>query len=79
MKARASTALPSTVPLSWPASSIGDLIPWFKGGYPWDREWLAAIDASVNPAWIGFWAIDHLRSFGWSLPLPVRKFNSQAY
>ena len=78
-KARASMTLPSTAPLSWPSSAVGYLIPWFNGGCPWDREWLAAIDASVNPAWIGFWAIDHLVLFGWPLPLPVRKSNSQVY
>jgi hypothetical protein len=78
-KARASMALPATAPLSWPASAVGYLIPWFNGGCPWDREWLAVTDPALNPAWVGFWAIDHLCSFGWSLPLPVRKSNSQVY
>ena len=78
-KALASMKLPSTAPLSWPASAVGYLIPWFNGGCPWDREWLAVTDPSLSPAWIGFWAIDHLCSFGWPLPLPVRKSNSQVY
>ena len=35
--------------------------------------WQCAVsDAAVNPSWIGFWAIDHLCSFGWPPPLPVR-------
>lgn len=78
-RARASMALPLTAPLSWPASAIGYLIPWFNGGCPWDREWLAVTDPALNPAWVGFWAIDHLCSFGWYLPLPVRRSNSQVY
>jgi len=78
-KARAAMALPATAPLSWPAPAVGYLIPWFNGGCPWDREWLAVTDPALNPAWVGFWAIDHLCSFGWSLPLPDRKSNSQVY
>jgi hypothetical protein len=62
-----------------PSAAVGYLIPWFNGGCPWDREWLAVTDPALNLAWIGFWAIDHLCSFGWSLPLPVRKSNSQVY
>ena len=78
-KALAPMKLPTTAPLSWPTSAVGYLVPWFNGGCPWDREWPAVIDPALNPAWIGFWAIDHLCAFGRPLPLPVRKSNSQVY
>ena len=63
--------LPSTTPLSWPASAVGYLNPWLSGGCPWVGERLAVIDPAVSPSWIGFWALDHLCLFGWALPLPV--------
>jgi hypothetical protein len=78
-KARAFMALPSTAPLSWPASAVAYLIPWFNGGCPWDREGIAVTDPALSLASVGFWAIDYLCSFGWSLPLPVRKSNAQMY
>jgi hypothetical protein len=70
-KAYEAMTFPWTAPMAWTRSTSAYLIPWFNGGCPWDREWLAVSDAAVSPAWIGFWAIDHLCSFGWPLPLPV--------
>jgi hypothetical protein len=78
-KTLASMKLPTTTSLSWPASAVGYLIPWFNGGCPWDREWLAITDPALNPASVCFWAFDHLCAFGWNLPLPVRQSNSQVY
>jgi hypothetical protein len=71
-KAYEAMTFPWTAPMAWTRATSAYLIPWFNGGCPWDREWLAVSDAAVNPSWIGFWAIDHLCSFGWPLPLPVR-------
>jgi len=71
-KAYEAMTFPWTSPMAWTRATSAYLIPWFNGGCPWDREWLAVSDAAVNPSWIGFWAIDHLCSFGWPLPLPVR-------
>ena len=71
-KAYEAMTFPWTSPMAWTRATSAYLIPWFNGGCPWDREWLAVSDARVSPFWIGFWAIDHLCSFGWPLPLPVR-------
>jgi hypothetical protein len=76
-KAYEAMTFPWTSPMAWTRATSAYLIPWFNGGCPWDREWLAVSDAAANPSWIGFWAIDHLCSFGWPLPLPVRRSTFQ--
>lgn len=57
---------------SWPRAQVAYLIPWFNGGTPWRREFLAA--RRINPGEIHFWALDHFRLLEWpGLPRPIRK------
>lgn len=57
---------------SWPRNQVSYLIPWFNGGSPWKREYLAV--RRINPGQIHFWALDHYRLLEWrGLPRPVRE------
>jgi hypothetical protein len=57
---------------AWPRDQVSYLIPWFNGGAPWQREYLAA--RHVSPGAIHFWALDHYRLLEWrSLPRPARE------
>jgi hypothetical protein len=57
---------------AWPRDQVSYLIPWFNGGTPWQREYLAA--RHVSPGVIHFWALDHYRLLEWrSLPRPARE------
>jgi hypothetical protein len=57
---------------NWPRNQVAYLIPWFNGGTPWQREFLAA--RRINPGQIHFWALDHYRLLEWPrLPRPIRR------
>ena len=52
--------------LGWPHDSVRYLVPVFKGGFPWEREYRRAIGRGL-PA-VNLWAFDHVCLFG--LPIP---------
>jgi hypothetical protein len=57
-----------TPPLSWNASDVAYLVPWFNGTCPWPYEFQTA--SALGLALINFWAYDHLALMSWPLPLP---------
>src|SRR5579884_269253 len=72
--AREAMRFPYAPPLAWPKSEVRYLLPWFNGGCPWAREYLAACRELLPN--ISFWAWDHLNLLGWPLPLPAETHRS---
>jgi hypothetical protein len=58
-----------TPPMSWPASNVAYLVPWFNGTCPWPREFLLAASRGLNI--VNFWAYDHLSLMSWPIPLEI--------
>ena len=58
-----------TPQLSWNASDVAYLVPWFNGTCPWPYEFQTA--SALGLASINFWAYDHLALMSWPLPLPA--------
>jgi hypothetical protein len=58
-----------TPPMSWPASNVAYLVPWFNGTCPWPREFLLASSRGLNI--VNFWAYDHLSLMSWPIPLSI--------
>ena len=59
----------ATSVLRYPKTATAYLIPWFNGACAWQKQYLAAKDASVPL--IAFWAFDHLCLLSWPVPLPT--------
>jgi hypothetical protein len=57
--------------LSWDQAHCRYLEGWFYSGWPWQREYSAALRTGVSI--IKFWAYDHALLFGWPLPLPAQR------
>ena len=58
-----------TPQLSWNASDVAYLVPWFNGTCPWPYEFQTA--SALGLALVNFWAYDHLALMSWPLPLPA--------
>ncbi|MBV9307677.1 MAG: hypothetical protein JOZ45_16140 [Acidobacteriaceae bacterium] len=58
-----------TPQLSWDASDVAYLVPWFNGTCPWPYEFQTACARGL--ALINFWAYDHLALMSWPLPFPT--------
>lgn len=60
---------PSTSPMSWPATDVAYLVPWFNGACPWQSEYRLA--SSLGLSLVNFWAYDHLALMSWPIPFPT--------
>ncbi len=70
-----SLSFPYTVG-TWAKADVAYLIPWFNGGCPWPKEWLAYLDSGIPL--VNFWAVDHLILLHQELPpLPSQESSSR--
>ncbi len=69
------TAIHFPVSLGWPKGSIRHLIPVFRAGYPWEKEFNYAVGLGI-PA-VNLWAFDHICLFNLA-PHPARPFARSA-
>ncbi len=61
---RAAVVLPRE--LGWPLDAVRHMVPVFRPGYPWEKEFLTALGEGVST--VNLWAFDHVCLYG----LPLR-------
>ena len=52
--------------LGWPLDAVRHMVPVFRPGYPWEKEFLTALGEGVST--VNLWALDHVCLYG----LPLR-------